>query len=76
MERLRFGIASVLVASVIQRSRDIGILRAMGTWQGQILRTFLIQGGVLGFCGSLIGSALGGGALTYWHSALAYLVTK
>ena len=65
-----FGIASVLVVSVIQRSRDIGILRAMGTSQGQILRTFLIQGGVLGFCGSLIGSALGGGALIYWHSAL------
>ena len=65
-----FGIASVLVVSVIQRSRDIGILRAMGCSRGQILRTFLIQGGVLGFCGSLIGSALGGGALIYWHSAL------
>ena len=43
-----FGIASVLVVSVIQRSKDIGILRAMGTSQGQILRVFLLQGGLLG----------------------------
>ena len=63
-----FGIAAVLVVSVIQRSRDIGILRAMGTSRGQIMRLFLIQGGVLGFFGSLIGSALGGFALLYWHA--------
>lgn len=65
-----FGIASVLVVSVIQRSRDIGILRAMGTSQGQILRIFLLQGGLLGFAGALIGSALGSGALIYWHGSL------
>jgi len=64
-----FGIAAVLVVSVIQRSRDIGILRAMGTSRAQIMRLFLIQGGVLGFFGSLIGSALGGFALVYWHTA-------
>jgi lipoprotein-releasing system permease protein len=33
-----FGIAAVLVVSVIQRSKDIGILRAMGTTRGQVLR--------------------------------------
>jgi lipoprotein-releasing system permease protein len=65
-----FGIASVLVVSVIQRSRDIGILRAMGTSQGQILRIFLLQGALLGFAGSLIGTAAGAGTLVYWHSAL------
>lgn len=65
-----FGIASVLVVSVIQRSRDIGILRAMGTSQGQILRIFLLQGGLLGFAGSLIGTAAGAGTLLYWHNAM------
>jgi lipoprotein-releasing system permease protein len=63
-----FGIAAVLIVSVIQRSGDIGILRAMGTTRGQILRVFLLQGGLLGFLGSLAGSALGAGALIYWHS--------
>ena len=58
----------MLVVSVIQRSKDIGILRAMGTSRGQILRVFLIQGGLLGFVGSLFGSAMGAVALIYWHS--------
>ena len=63
-----FGIAAVLVVSVIQRSKDIGILRAMGATRGQIQRIFLIQGALLAFVGSLIGSALGGGATIYWHA--------
>jgi lipoprotein-releasing system permease protein len=62
-----FGIAAVLIVSVIQRSKDIGILRAMGTKREQILRVFLIQGGILGFIGSLFGSALGAFALVVWH---------
>lgn len=62
-----FGIAAVLVVSVLQRSKDIGILRAMGSSRGQILRIFLIQGGVLGFLGSLVGSVLGAAALLVWH---------
>ena len=65
-----FGIASVLVVSVIQRAKDIGILRAMGTSQGQILRIFLLQGGLLGFLGSLAGATAGGSALIFWHSVL------
>lgn len=52
------GIASVLVVSVVQKSKEIGILRAMGTARGQVLRVFLIQGGVMGLIGALIGSLL------------------
>ncbi len=63
-----FGIAAVLVVSVIQRSKEIGILRAMGTTRGQIIRLFLLQGGLLGFAGSLVGAVLGAGGLVYWHS--------
>ena len=63
-----FGIAAVLVVSVIQRSKDIGILRAMGTSRGQILRVFLIQGGLLGLLGSVFGSAMGAAALVFWHN--------
>jgi lipoprotein-releasing system permease protein len=40
----------------------------MGATRGQILRVFLLQGGLLGFAGSLTGSALGAAALVYWHS--------
>jgi len=61
------GIASVLVVSVVQRQKDIGILRAMGGSRGQIMRVFLIQGAVVGCAGSLLGSAMGMGLLTAWR---------
>lgn len=54
-----FGIASVLAISVTQRTREIGILRAMGTTQQQMLRVFLIQGALLGMAGSAAGSFVG-----------------
>jgi len=62
-----FGIASVLVVSVVQKSREIGILRAMGITREQILRIFLLQGGLLGFGGALVGSALGSAGLSVWQ---------
>ena len=62
-----FGIASVLVVSVVQRSSDIGILRAMGIKRSQILRIFLIQGGLLGLGGALVGACLGASALLLWE---------
>jgi len=53
------GIASVLAVSVVQRSREIGILRATGTRSASITRIFLLQGAMLGGVGSLMGIALG-----------------
>jgi len=61
------GIASVLVVSVVQKSKEIGILRAMGTSREQVLRLFLIQGGVMGLAGSVVGSALGWVFLLSWR---------
>lgn len=52
------GIASVLVVSVVQKQREIGILRAMGATRGQILRVFLLQGAIVGAVGSALGVAL------------------
>ncbi len=62
-----FGIASVLAVSVVQRTREIGILRAMGSPRGQILRVFLLQGGLLGLLGSLAGSILGWGLVQVFN---------
>ncbi len=53
-----FGIASVLSVSVVQRTREIGILRATGATRQQILRIFLIQGAIFGWFGSLVGSGV------------------
>ena len=52
------GIASVLVVSVVQKRREIGILRAMGATRGQMLRVFLLQGAMVGALGSALGIVL------------------
>lgn len=52
-----FGIASVMSVSVVQRTREIGIMRATGATQSQILRIFLFQGAIFGLLGSVLGSA-------------------
>ena len=62
-----FGIASVLAVSVVQRTREIGILRAMGSPRGQILRVFLLQGGLLGLLGSACGGLVGWGLVQVFN---------
>ena len=52
---MAFAIASVLSISVVQRTREIGILRATGASRDQILVIFLIQGAVFGLLGSVLG---------------------
>ena len=64
-----FGIASVLSISVVQRTREIGILRAMGTRREQMLRVFLIQGAVLGLSGSAVGALAGYGLVWIFNTA-------
>ena len=61
------GIVSVLVVSVLQKSKEIGILRATGTTRVQILRLFLVQGALYGLFGSLLGSGLGWAFLVAWR---------
>ena len=53
------GIASVLAVSVVQKSKEIGILMAYGTTRAKILRIFLVQGGVVGLVGSVAGVLIG-----------------
>ena len=52
------GIASVLVVWVVQKRREIGILRAMGASRAKVQRVFLLQGAIVAVAGSTIGSLL------------------
>jgi lipoprotein-releasing system permease protein len=61
------GIASVLVVSVVQKAKEIGILRAMGTARVQILRVFLIQGAFMGLTGAVGGALLAWAFLLLWR---------
>ncbi|MBZ4038160.1 ABC transporter permease [Novilysobacter selenitireducens] len=62
------GIASVLSVSVVQRTREIGILRAMGTTRRQMLRVFLVQGALFGLAGSVLGGAAGYGLVAAFNT--------
>ena len=62
-----FGIASVLAVVVVQKSREICILRAMGISRAQILRLFLLQGGLLALSGAVLGSGIGALGLILWQ---------
>jgi lipoprotein-releasing system permease protein len=55
------GIASVLGVSVIQKSREIGIMKATGTATGTVQRIFLIEGAIVGAAGSVFGGLAGTG---------------
>ena len=61
------GIASVLAISVVQKSKQLGILKAMGIKDRTASLIFLFQGFMLGVIGSLLGIGLGIG-LSYAFS--------
>jgi lipoprotein-releasing system permease protein len=59
MLAVAMGIASVLVVSVVQKSKQVGILRAMGVPRAMIVRVFLLQGTAIGVLGAVLGCGLG-----------------
>ncbi len=54
-----FNIISTLIMSVMEKTKDIGILRALGATQGSVKCIFLLQGFVVGFLGILTGAIAG-----------------
>lgn len=55
------GITNTMVMSVLERVREIGVMKAVGARDGQILSVFLIEGLLLGLVGGLTGVLLGWG---------------
>jgi len=53
------GITNALLAAVRERRREIGILKAVGARDRDVLRSFLIEAGVMGSLGGVIGTVLG-----------------
>ena len=53
------GIMNVMLATVTERTREIGIRRALGAKRGHIVRQFVVETGVLSTVGGLMGVAVG-----------------
>ena len=70
-----FAIASILIVSVLQKSKQIGILKSMGAHRQQILRVFFLEGLGIALVGSVIG-AMVGTTIVYLLSMIDQPVTR
>ena len=61
-----FGVVNTMMASVNERIKDIGIMRAVGASRGQIIKTFIYEAILIGIIGGIFGYLAGSG--------LAYVV--
>ena len=58
------GIANTMYTSVLERTREIGVMKAIGARNSDILKIFLIESGLLGLVGGIVGALIGlGGAI-------------
>lgn len=62
-----FGIMNTLITVTVQKTREIGIMKALGATTGQIVWIFLAQGMIVGFFGNITGLGLGL-ALIRWRN--------
>ncbi|MDR1239451.1 MAG: FtsX-like permease family protein [Treponema sp.] len=53
------GIANTMLLAILERTRETGMMRAMGMTDGQLIGTYMMEAGMVGFFGSLIGIAAG-----------------
>jgi ABC-type lipoprotein release transport system permease subunit len=53
------GIANTMLLAILERTRETGMMRALGMTNGQLILTYMMEAGMVGFFGSLIGIVLG-----------------
>jgi ABC-type lipoprotein release transport system permease subunit len=53
------GIANTMVMAIYERTREIGILKAMGASRGEIRRMFMLEAGFIGMIGGVVGLLIG-----------------
>ena len=68
-----FGIMNTLITVTVQKTREIGVMKALGAQTHQIIGVFLAQGMVVGVFGTVTGLALGIATVTYRNELSALL---
>jgi ABC-type lipoprotein release transport system permease subunit len=53
------GISNTILMSVLERTREIGMMRALGMTDNQVVRVYMLEAGFLGLFGSILGVILG-----------------
>ena len=71
------GIANTMYASVLERKREIGVMKAVGAENKNVLKIFIYEAGLLGLVGGIVGAILGVGfAFLVSTAANAYFKQK
>ena len=70
-----FGILAIFSMIVVEKTRDIGILKALGASNGGVMKIFLAYGLLLGTVGALCGTGLGL-AITVYINEIEHFITK
>ncbi len=60
-----FNVVATLIMIVLEKKREIAILKAMGATDATVLGVFMVQGVVVGIVGTVIGVLVGGGIVAY-----------
>ncbi|RLA06151.1 MAG: ABC transporter permease [Gammaproteobacteria bacterium] len=53
-----FSIVNTIGMSVVERTREIGALRALGTYNSEVKFNFMLEGGIIGIIGSIVGAII------------------
>ena len=70
------GIANMMFTSVLERTREIGILKAIGASDRQVMLLFLVESGIIGLIGGIIGIFLGYGLGQGFLILRQYMLSK
>lgn len=63
------GVVNAMLASVHERTREIGTIRALGMRRSAVVRLFVLEGAALGIVSAALGVLVGGALVLHWGSA-------
>ncbi len=70
------GIVNTMIMSIYERTREIGTLKAIGASRGDIRLMFMIEAGLIGFIGGIVGLAGGWGLGKVLNRAIAWYIEQ
>ncbi|MCK5844691.1 MAG: ABC transporter permease, partial [Victivallales bacterium] len=66
-----FSITNTLITVVVQKTREIGLLKALGATNGTVVRIFILQGFIVGLVGTIFG-IIAGLAVIHWRNSILH----